>query len=258
MKQRKSITLNTRTFGPALRLSATLLLAGQLLYVVVTLFHTGGEANDHPAIFAAYAGSGIWTAVHVAQFACMAALLAGLLALSFALDMQAGMAKLASRFGAAATTAALALYGGVLAVDGVALKHAVDAWASAPAAEQAARFATAEAIRWLEWGLRSYHNFALGLAVLLLAAAVARTTSIPRPIAFLMALSGLTYLVQGWVDGSAGFTPTVTLAIVLAEVLNAAWMIWLVVVAWRLREAAPRRLADAGAGRPDAIPASAR
>ena len=44
---------------------------------------------------------------------------------------------------------ALALYGIASVVEGVALKHAVDAWASAPAAEQAARFASAEAIRWL-------------------------------------------------------------------------------------------------------------
>ena len=52
----------------SLRLSATLLLAGQLLYILVTQFHTGGEANNHPAIFAAYARSDSWKAVHVGQF----------------------------------------------------------------------------------------------------------------------------------------------------------------------------------------------
>src|SRR3954447_8779129 len=93
----------------SLRLSSTLLLAGQLLYIVVTQFHTGGDANDHPAIFAAYAGSGVWTAVHLAQFASMAMLLAGLLALFFALDVQAGTAGWAGRFGAAWSVAALAL-----------------------------------------------------------------------------------------------------------------------------------------------------
>jgi len=41
-----------------LRLSATLLLAGQLLYIVVTQFHPGEEANNHPAIFVSYARSG--------------------------------------------------------------------------------------------------------------------------------------------------------------------------------------------------------
>lgn len=33
-----------------------------------TQFHTGGEANNHPAIFAAYARSDSWKAVHVGQF----------------------------------------------------------------------------------------------------------------------------------------------------------------------------------------------
>ncbi len=76
----------------SLRLSATLLLVGQLLYIMVTQLHAGGVANDHPAIFAAYAASGIWTAVHVGQFAAVAILLAGLLALFFALNAPAGMA----------------------------------------------------------------------------------------------------------------------------------------------------------------------
>ena len=228
--------MNNRTLDrTSLRLSSTLLLSGQVLYIVVTLFHAGGEANNHHAIFAAYAGSGIWTAVHVAQFACMAIFLAGLFALFFALDVQAGLARWASRFGAALAAVTLALYGGVLAVDGVALKQAVNTWASAPEAEKAARFATAEAIRWLEWGMRSYQNFALGLAVLLLAAAVVRTAWVPRPIAYLMGLSGLTYLVQGWVAGTEGFSRTHTIAIVLAEVLNLTWMIWLFVVSRRIQ-----------------------
>jgi hypothetical protein len=222
----------------SLRLSATLLLVGQLLYVLVTQFHTGGDANDHPAIFAAYAGSGLWTAVHLGQFTGMAILLAGLLALFFTLDVQAGTARWAGRFGAAAAVVALALYGALQAVDGVANKQADAAWVSAPDAEKAARFASAEAIRWLEWGMRSYQDFALGLALLLFAAAVVRTAGVPRPLAYLMGLSGLPYLAQGWVLGSEGFSPTHTVLIVLAWVLSLAWMIWLVVVAWRLRDAA--------------------
>jgi hypothetical protein len=119
----------------------------------------------------------------------------------------------------------------------------VDAWVDAPEAEKAARFAAAEAMRWLEWGARSYENFTLGLAVLL-AAAVVLTAPIPRAIAYLLALSGLTYLVQGWLAGVEGFSPTHTIAIVLAEVLNATWMTWLLVVAWRMplpARVSPRR-----------------
>src|SRR5438874_10919667 len=236
MDQTRSMVMNNRTLRPSLRLPATLLLVGQLLYIVVTQFHADGEANNHPAVFAEYAGNGIWTAVHLGQFAAMAILLAGLLALFFALDSQAGTARWAGRFGVASAVATLALYGVLQAVDGVALKQAVNAWASAPDAEKAARFASAEAIRWLEWGVRSYQDFALGLALLLFAAAVVRTAWVPRPIAYLMGLSGLTYLVQGWVVGSEGFARTHTIPIVLAFVLNLAWMIWLAVVAWRMQD----------------------
>ena len=74
----------------SLRMSAGLLLAGQMLYIVITQFHAGGDANDHPAIFAVYAGSGIWKAVHVGQFACAAILLAGLVALPSPLVVRPG------------------------------------------------------------------------------------------------------------------------------------------------------------------------
>ena len=250
--------MNNRTVNPSLRLSATLLLVGQLLYIVVTQFHAGGEANDHPAIFTVYAGNGIWTAVHLAQFGGMALLLAGLLALFFALDVQAGAARWAGRFGAASAVAALALYGALQAVDGVANKQADMAWVNAPAAEKAARFASAEAIRWIEWGLRSYQNYVLGLAVLLFAVALVRAARVPRPIAYLMGLCGLTYVVQGWVVGIEGFSQTLSIAIVLAWVLGLAWMIWLAVVARRMQDAEPGLLANDGAGRPEAILTSAR
>src|SRR6476659_9120655 len=90
--------------GTSLRLPTTLLLAGQLLYIVVTLLHTGGHANDHHEVFAEYAASGSWTLVHLGQFAGMAVFLSGLLALFTALD---GPPRVTARFGAAAATATL-------------------------------------------------------------------------------------------------------------------------------------------------------
>ena len=42
---------------------------------------------------------------------------------------------------------ALGFYGVLQAVDGVALKQAVDAWVNAPEADKAARFASAEVVR---------------------------------------------------------------------------------------------------------------
>jgi hypothetical protein len=227
--------------GRPLRLPATLLLVGQVLYIVITLFHTGGDANDHHFIFAAYAASASWTADHLGQFAAMAILLAGLFALFFVLDVRDGTARWTGRFGAAAAVVAQALYAALQAVDGVANRLADAAWVSAPEAERAARFASAEAVRWIEWGMRSYQAFTMGLALLLFTVALGRTARVPRPIAVLMGLAGLAYLAQGWVVGSEGFSPTMSSAIVLAEILDLAWMIWLAVVAWRMEdpEAAP-------------------
>ncbi|MCA9880615.1 MAG: hypothetical protein KC442_22620 [Thermomicrobiales bacterium] len=218
----------------SLRLAVLLLLVGQALYIVITQFHTGGDANDHHAIFAAYAASDLWTAVHAGQFAAMAILLAGLFVLAGSLDVDDALARWASRCGGAAAVAALALYGALQAVDGVANKQADVAWLNAPAAEQAARFASAEAIRWIEWGLRSYHDYALGLALALVGLAATRASWAPRPVGFLIGLSGLVYLAQGWVAGVEGFSPTQSLAIVLAWAVSLLWMLWLAVVARRL------------------------
>jgi hypothetical protein len=216
-----------------LRMAATLLLVGQLLYIVVTQFHAGGAANDHPEIFAKYAGSQPWGAVHALQFGCVAIMVGGLVALPSALGIRTAGPRWVGRFGAAAAVVALALYGVLQAADGVGNKQVDAAWVGASGVEKAARFASAESMRWLEWGARSYHDYALGIALLLVAAAVLQTARIPQPVAYLMGLSGLAYLAQGWVVGSEGFSGTNTTLILVAWVLTVAWMTWLVIVAWR-------------------------
>lgn len=218
-----------------LRFSAGLLVVGFILYVLVGLLHPDGPANDHPTVFAEYASSVSWTAVHLGQFAGMAVIIAGLLALYFALDVRAGSGAWVARLGAVCAAVALGLYGVLQAVDGVALKQAVDAWSSAPEAEKAARFASAETVRWAEWGARSYQSFMFGLTLIFLGSAVAMTTRLPRAIGYLMALSGLAYIVQGWVVGSEGFPATNTFAIIAAYVLILVWIIWLTLVAWRAK-----------------------
>jgi hypothetical protein len=219
----------------SIRLAAALLLTGQVLYIVVTQFHTDGKANDHSTVFAEYAASESWTAVHVAQFASAAILVGGLAALALAVRGTAGTATWPGRFGAGLAGVALAMYATLQALDGVGNKQVDAALVSANAGEKAARFASAEAMRWLEWGVRSYLDFALGAALLLVAAAIMRTPRV-GPIAYPLGLSGLIYLVQGWVVGSEGFTETHTILIVLAWAVSLSWMSWLAVVAWRMQQ----------------------
>src|SRR6185295_18820899 len=112
----------------------------------------------------------------------------GLLALPFAVNADGGRASWAGRFGAVSAVVALALYGVLQADDGVGNKEVDDAWVNAQNGEKMARFASAEAMRWLEWGVRSYHDFSLGFALLLVAAAIVRARALVRPIGYLMGL----------------------------------------------------------------------
>ncbi len=218
-----------------LRLSATLLFIGLLVYFVVNFLHPHREnPNNHPAVFAEYAHSAVWTAVHLGQFVGTAVLLAGLLVLFFALNVSQGTPRWVGFF--AAIAAGVALAGVVYAVDGVTLKQAVDAWVSAPAAEQAARFASAEAIRWLEWGTRSYYNFMFGLTLVLFATTIVWTASITRLIGYVMGVIGLAFIVQGWFDGTVGFSATEELIGTIAQLSTAVWSIWLLIVVWRMKE----------------------
>ena len=193
--------------------------------------------NTHTAVFAEYANSADWTAVHLGQFVGSAVITAGLLVLFFALNVSEGTPHWLGLFGAIAAGVALALAGVVYAVDGVALKQAVDAWVSAPASEQAARFASAEAIRWLEWGTRSYQSFMSGLALVLLATTIVWTARITRPIGYVMGVIGLAYIVVGWLQGTEGLQ-SATLAVIggITYLSLAVWSIWLLIVAWRMKE----------------------
>lgn len=216
-----------------LRLSVCLLMLGIVLTFLAGTFHPDhAPANDHTAAFLEYAGDSTWTVTHLGQFVGMAVLIAGFLVLASALDLSS---RWAGRFGILAAAISLGLYGILQAVDGVALKQAVDSWANAPEAEKSIRFAVAEGVRWLEWAVRSYQSFTLGLSFILVAAAILQTGRIPRGIGFLMGVSGLAYLSQGWVLGTEGFSANngfPTLAGILSII---AWCLWLGVHAMRMK-----------------------
>lgn len=226
--------------GPSLltgscRLAATLLLAGQILFIVVTQFHTGGDANDHPSIFAKYAGSGDWKGVHALQFLAVAIIVAGLVALYSALESRAEGTAWAARIGAMLAVVSLALYGVLQAVDGIGNKQVDHAWLTAPTADKSARFASAESMRWLEWGMSSYHAYTIGLALIAFAAAVwiMRSSALPRAVAYLIGLSGVAYVAEGWVAGTDGFDSAHSILIIASWLLSLAWMIWLVAITRR-------------------------
>src|SRR5215211_5487258 len=231
----------------SLRLAAVLILAGVLVTAIAGFLHPeGADANEHPSIFAIYAASQSWTAVHLGQFIGMVIITFGLVTLFFALDVRSGLELWLNRFALLSAGAALALYGVLQAVDGVGLKQAVNAWASAEDGYKAVRFAAAETVRWLEWAVRSYHSFMFGLALILFGAVIAATGRVSRPIGYLMALSGLCYLAQGWIIGSSGFSSALQIPTLLGIGLILAWTVWLLMAALRMKTVAlPETTSDA-------------
>ena len=91
------------------------------------------------------------------------------------------------------------------AIDGVALKQAVDAWADASATEKTIRFADAETVRWAEWGVNSYFRLLLGLTIVLFGAAIVRTGIVARWLGWIGAIGGLLYMATGIAVGYSGF-----------------------------------------------------
>lgn len=182
-----------------------LMLAGLVLSVLAETLHPHTAApNDHLAAFAEYAASTGWVWVHDAQFASALVVLAGFVALyqSFA---RCRAVSVLDRCGLGAATATAAAIAVNMAIDGVALKQAVDAWATAPPAEKAVRFATAETVRWLEWGVNSFFQILLGLTLGMFSLAVIRHGGLARALGWLGLLTGVGLVYGGMIVGDQGF-----------------------------------------------------
>src|SRR5947209_20614783 len=87
-------------------------------------------------------------------------------------------------------------------------------------------------------GAGSYHSSMLGLALVLLALVIVWTARVLKLIGYLVGLSDLAYLGQGWVIGNDGYSSTDVVLAIAGVILLAAWSIWLLIVAWRGKESA--------------------
>jgi hypothetical protein len=66
------------------------------------------------------------------------------------------------------------------AVDGIALKMAVDSWAAAPAEEKAITFRVAEGIRWIEYGTNSIFRILQGTVAVIFGVAIVKSMLLSR------------------------------------------------------------------------------
>ena len=214
-------------------LGAMALPLGVILFVVVTaIFHPHREAPmDNPAVFMEYAESDSWVAIHFAQWFAALLLIGGFVALYYSITTKREANAAVARFGllaAVLTGAALTM---LQAVDGVALKWAVDTWASAPADQEVAAFSAAAALRWTEYALQSFSFILLGLTFILYGLAIALGTVYPRWLGWIAVGSGVAWIVHGVMVPYVGLFDSVPRLV--AIVLMALWAFIMALVMWR-------------------------
>jgi hypothetical protein len=226
MDARMGAEANTTRFG-ALALPLAI-----IVFVVATAIHPSREdVMDNQAVFLEYAQSQSWIAVHLAQWVGVLLLFGGLVAVYYSITRRSEMGAALARFGLAMAVLAAASLTMLQAVDGVALKWAVDAWASAPADQEAAALAAAEALRWTEYSLQSFSNILLGLTLVLYGLAIAVGSAYPRWLGWVSAGSGVAWIVHGLMVPYIGLfdSPPRGVAIILMSV----WAFIMAYLMWR-------------------------
>ncbi len=195
---------------------------------------------DNVAIFREYAQSDIWTTVHLSEYFGFLLLLGGLVALYYSVSTGTGAGAGVAPFGLAAVGTAAASFTVLQAVDGIALKRAVDAWVSAPAEQESAAFAAAEAVRWIEMGMNSLSCFLAGLSLFLYGVAITLGTVYPRWTGLIAAVSGVALMYNGVVEVAyEGFVASTIKLVGLA-----LWALWAFIMAFLMwRNGSGRRIA---------------
>src|SRR6266508_448395 len=116
------------SYCSASRIGATCAITGSVLLFVGTSLHPlSADPNEAVAAFTEYAADRLWVASHLTQLAGVTLMVAALLFL--AQQLEAGSGTGWARIAAGGAIASLAVATALQAVDGVALKVMVDAWA---------------------------------------------------------------------------------------------------------------------------------
>ena len=169
----------------------------------------------------------------------------GLVALYFPMTSKREGPTVLARFGLAAVVLTAVAITMLQAVDGVALKWAVDAWVGAPADRESAAFSAAMGLRWTKYALQSYSNILLGLTLICFGLAIAFGNAYSRWPGWVAAASGVAWIIHGLMVSYVGLFDSVPRLVAL--VLMAVWAFVLAVQMWPGRRSrAARTAAPAG------------
>jgi len=214
------------------RLASIAAISGALFLFAGTWLHPmNADPNVPLAAFTEYAADHHWVASHLMQLSGVALMVAALVLISR--SMKEGPADAAASVAAAGATASLAVAAALQAVDGVALKAMVNAWAAAPESDKESLFRAAFAVRQIEIGLASISALLFGLTVSLFGIALLLDPRLPKWLGVIAIAGGAPTAIAGVVIAYTGFSGSAMAIDMPAGSLLLCWMVGLGIYVWR-------------------------
>ena len=217
---------------------------GVVLQIVLGHLHPHHEQpNDSAAAFAEYAHAHAWTVVHIGQFFGTLLIASAMLVLCRSLAGQPGAPGALARVASVAIIVVVSVFAVQMAVDGVALEHAVDTWAGATGGAKTSAFQVADGLRSLEKGLSAFFNMMNGTAVLALGLSLLSGHVHRRWPGWIGILASLGFLSGGVATATGGFSARAGTLLQPSLLLLAAFLAGTYASTWRLGDEPPARRA---------------
>jgi len=214
------------------RLASIAAISGALLLFAGTYLHPmSADPNVPLAAFTEYAADQHWVASHLMQFCGIVLMVAALVLISR--SMKEGPADAAASLAVAGAIVSLAVAAALQAVDGVALKAMVNAWAAAPERDKESLFHAALAVRQLEIGLASIGGLLFGLTVSVFGIALLIDPQFPKWLGFMAIVGGASTATAGIVIAYTGFSGPAMAIDMPSGSLLLCWMVGLGIHTWR-------------------------
>ena len=232
MTNNTSTTSNNLSQRPILIFGSISFIAGAIIMILSTMIHPSGEDPfNHPLVLAEYAHSELWVGMHIGQFVgTMMVFVGGFVTIYRLLtNAESSITSLLGLIGFAFAIVTASTFAILQAVDGVALKFAVDSWmASSGQEEKDTIFRVAEGIRWTEYGVNSVFRLLQGTVAIIFGIAIAKSIIVNRWIGVGGVIIGLITLMAGIeVSYSAFAYPNFEGIRGLSMIIFLAWIILL-------------------------------
>lgn len=185
-----------------LRIGSITFLTGLAIFTISTAFHASREdPTNHLRVFAEYANSPPWIAAHIGQFVGEIIIFAGGFVALFRLLVQSESMTVSVLAWIGFTTGIIvaSTLSILQAVDGIALKRAVDSWVIAPAGEKMAAF------RWSEVGINSIYRILQGTVAIVVGIAITLSPVVGRWIGAIGIFAGAVTIAAGIEVAYVGF-----------------------------------------------------